>query len=165
MMDDLEQEALLALWDATRQYDPVRHPGVPFGKFARRVVKSAVLKAIEPERRHGITHAPPGVEREHVDPDTITESQLRNDLADVLWDAVLSLDPMEQRLIVLRTGLDGSDPLSLMECAAELGLSFATAKRIVAKARDSIRTELQRQGMDPDKWISIFPRKANIGVS
>lgn len=163
--DDLEQEALLALWEATRQYDPIGHPGVPFPMFARRVIRCSVLKAIEAERRQGLVAAPAGVERERVDVDALGDSPRRNDLADVLFDAIGALDPIEQRLICLRTGLDGSDPLSLLECASELGLSFATAKRLVAKARDSIRSQLQREGMDPDRWVTLFPRKASVNVS
>jgi RNA polymerase sigma factor (sigma-70 family) len=164
-VEDLEQEASLALWDATRQYDQSRHPGVPFANFAARAIRSALTNALDVDRRQGLVHAPEGVRRENVDVDSLSEGSLRNDLAGVLWGAINGLGPVEQRVLVLRTGLNGDEPKSLLECAAECGVSFATAKRIVAKARDTIRSELQRQGMDPEKWMTIFPRKANISVS
>lgn len=43
---DLKQEGMLGLLESATAFDPVLHPGVPFGAFARRRIKGAIQESI-----------------------------------------------------------------------------------------------------------------------
>ena len=45
-MDDLIQAGMLGLLEAAGQFDPVAHPGVAFGAFARRRIKGEIQESI-----------------------------------------------------------------------------------------------------------------------
>lgn len=76
--------------------------------------------------------------------DTIADDLDRRLRAAKAFDYIRhSLDERERRIIVMRYGLDGSDPLTQRECASALGISRSYVSRIekcvLARLRDYLQ--------------------------
>jgi DNA-directed RNA polymerase specialized sigma24 family protein len=117
-------------------------------------------------RTGGISEAPADLSQRDVDLVSRDDGGRRRDeLIDSVAIAVGKLDTLHQMIVLRRTGMDGLEPWSLMECADAFHISFASVKRFYAEAKARIATELFSQGWNPALWQSAVNEKNHIKVS
>lgn len=163
---DLKQVAYFELWEATDDFDPMRHPGVPFWAYAHVRIRRALIRSVYSARARGLTECPDGVQFTGINPDWIAGSPPDGgQIADAVWAALCRLSPLHQKLLIRRTGLDGDPAWSIMQCADSFGLSVASAKRFIGQARAEVGTELLKAGWDPNRRSRDVAEKTRIQMS
>lgn len=93
-------------------------------------------------------------------PQTPEEILLERERNELVLAELLKLPAREERVIRLRFGLDGSEPLRLRECATQLNCSGENARRLEAKALNRLRRSLRRKIWTPYR-VDYTPRIAN----
>jgi RNA polymerase sigma factor (sigma-70 family) len=162
---DAEQEASLALWEATRTFRPDINPCVPFGKWAGTCISSSLqkLKVAESRQRLDATNE---IDLELV-PDPDVEGR-RNDLVDAMWSSFRSLDTIEAEVVSLVAGLnDDTKPLTMEQTAVELKIPLRTAERLYRSAKLKIKRDLLSGGFRVRdlEWEDILRGKSETLVA
>jgi RNA polymerase sigma factor (sigma-70 family) len=136
-VEDLEQEARVAVWHCTRHYDPTR--GVPFAAYAFRRVKCRVLMAVRRRRWIEATAEcaiAASLPAEAVDPDeSIAQEQQRGQLVRGLGGL-----PAAERCVLACVFLMGV-PMQLL--AVRMEVSLSTAYTIRTRGLTLMRAQLE----------------------
>jgi RNA polymerase sigma factor (sigma-70 family) len=146
-LDDLRQEALLALLRAAGHFDPAR--GHEFSTYAHEAIERALHRAVV-RWKYGL---PPTVDLT----DELPLEELRAAAAEgisvaclverVALHAALGRLPTEQIAVVWRHyGFDGRGPQSLELTGAALGFSRERARRLRNQALQTLRDQLATAG-------------------
>jgi RNA polymerase sigma factor (sigma-70 family) len=141
--DDLEQEAALALVEASHSYDPQANPGVPFSAYARPFLVrrlGALIGQVAVASLPSDLPAPIDTHRESA--------------ASELWSALEALDLRDCILLIKRYGLDGGDPEDLMDLGRRFKLSTRRLADLLEQARQKLKAELLGRG-----WHCRIPRE------
>lgn len=152
-VDECEQEARIALWQAATSFDPAKGE---FAGFASVVVRNHLRNAFNSAKRRGVEiaalDAPSSSDPEAeidsaknslVSPDTspLLDAE-REDIRSVLQSELSSLTQAQQE--VLKSYADGD---SYAEIGRQLGVSKAAVRQMAERAANQIRPELLARGV------------------
>ena len=124
-VDDLKQEAMLALLVCAERFDPVNHPDVKFATFAGFCIIGRLRTYCAKHRRREFNNMDMDA---FPDPSTLPPSFEKRD-ADAIWEVVEKLPSAERSLVELHYGLGDVDPLTF----AEIGARWTSASRPCTK--------------------------------
>ena len=130
-VDDLEQEAALALVEAAKKFEPEKNPGVPFVAFARPFLVRRLGVIACPEALASLPHDLPAPS------DPAAECA-----ATELWSALEVLPDREQAILIRRFGLTGQPPAELEDLCKEFKLSYRRLTELLQAARVILEAEL-----------------------
>jgi RNA polymerase sigma factor (sigma-70 family) len=135
-LDDLIGVGYLALVRAADRYRPREHGGVPFGAFARQIVRGAILDSVR--RRHyaentrcGLDDAPEPAFASVIETE-IDAGRLRRRLA----HEIAYLDPPQQAVIAI---CYTDEDVTLARAADALGENVWTIAKLRAAALENLR--------------------------
>lgn len=152
-VDECEQEARIALWQAATSFDPAKGE---FAGFASVVVRNHLRNAFNSAKRRGVEiaalDAPSSSDPEAeidsaknslVSPDAspLLDAE-REDIRSVLQSELSSLTQAQQE--VLKSYADGD---SYAEIGRQLGVSKAAVRQMAERAANQIRPELLARGV------------------
>jgi RNA polymerase sigma factor (sigma-70 family) len=134
-LDDLEQEAAIALWEAAQKFQPDQNPGVPFVAFARPFLV----------RRLGALACPAALASLPLD--LGSPQDLRSEVAgDELWSAMDTLTDRERDIVIKRYGLHGGVPAEISDLAQRFGVGYRRMTELLELARRKLKVELESRG-------------------
>jgi RNA polymerase sigma factor (sigma-70 family) len=128
-LDDLAQEGMVELIHAADEYDPETSPGVTFGRFARRRVRSAIRRELYRTLK---------VRRRERQSETLPDrpaSSAERRVLDEFWRVMDTLSPLERGALVANAGLDGRERRSYGAVSAELGVTLWGVQSLLKSAR------------------------------
>jgi RNA polymerase sigma factor (sigma-70 family) len=134
-LDDLIQTGLMALLRAAPRYRPQDHGGAPFGPYARKVARGAMLDSIRGRHYRDATALPIGAGIDVAERPSIDEAiDRRRELARV-DDAIEYLEP-RRRSIIRAWYREGA---TLETASAEVGLSKSHTHELAHDALARLR--------------------------
>lgn len=153
-LDEQEQEARLALWDAAKAFDPARGGFEPFASTViRNRLRNVLSKATREAEVESLTLDTP-VTQEDVGGESRKETSIlspdasplleaeRNDIRAVLRDGMSSLTPGQQE--VLHSYAEGNN---YAEIAREKGVSKAAVRQMVQRAAEQAEPVIRSRGI------------------
>ncbi|MFZ0435002.1 MAG: sigma-70 family RNA polymerase sigma factor [Chthoniobacterales bacterium] len=163
-VDEREQEARIALWNAANAFDPARGN---FEPFASTVIRNRLLNTLSKAARRAeveslILDAP--VSHESVEGESRKETTIpspeasplleaeRNDIRVILREGMSSLTPGQQE--VLQSYAEGN---KYAEIAREKGVSKAAVRQMVQRAVEQTRPEVRTRGVMSAKFLPGNP--------
>ena len=152
-IEESEQEARIALWQAATSFDPTKGE---FAGFASIVVRNHLRNAFNSAKRRGVEIAAldaPATSDPESEIDSAKNSLVspdasplldaeRADIRSVLQNELSSLTTAQQE--VLKSYADGD---SYAEIGRQLGVSKAAVRQMAERAANQIRPELQSRGV------------------
>jgi RNA polymerase sigma factor (sigma-70 family) len=133
-LEDLVQEALIAMWQAAKDFRPDDNPGVQFVSFARPFV---VRRLGELTCALAVIALPA---------DICAPSDPHGEkAAGELWSAMDVLSDLERNVLIRRYELDGQDAGIELLCK-RLKLSYRRVMEIAEEARAKLKAELVKRG-------------------
>jgi RNA polymerase sigma factor (sigma-70 family) len=144
-VEDLEQEAVMGLMAAAGLYRPAENPQCPFSSFSRQYIVRHVNEAI---RRWEKCRADPLF----VDLPDPSADPGRDRLALEIWDMLEHVPRACRALVVRRYGLDGEEPMGLIELSEHFGLPARTVGRQLAVGREIVRAECHARGFSVETY-------------
>jgi RNA polymerase sigma factor (sigma-70 family) len=134
-LDDLVGEGIVGLIHAVDIFSP--EYGVPFARFAaiwiRSYIRKAVRKSLVPDRG-GFDFDFGAVPDKPAPVDETT---------DRVWDAIESLPPPDQHILLCIFGFDGEEPLGRRRVARELGIGVKTVRRSTRRSLVALKAKLR----------------------
>jgi RNA polymerase sigma factor (sigma-70 family) len=138
-IDDLKQEALLALIVCAERFDPVAHPDVKFGTFAGFCIIGRLRTYCAKNRRREFNNLDMD---QFPDPGTLPPSFDKRH-ADAVLDVVDKLPDADRELVELHYGLGDVEALTFAEIGARLAISkqavHQKVSRSIARIGDAVR--------------------------
>lgn len=143
--DDVRQEGLLALARAAVKWVPGHGSHSKLTTYAWMAVRNGVADEVRYQLKAAIRAAS---DEEGCVLDAIparSDTPTNSDVAEVVEVALAGLPRPMREAIRLAHGLDGEVPLRRRELAVRLGLSQTQTKRVIAAARERLRTSIRRR--------------------
>lgn len=134
-IDDLEQEAFIALWFAAAKYQPDQNPGVPFVAFARPFLV----------RRLGALARPDALATLPLDLATPTNPHAER-TANELWSAMDALTDREREIVIKRYGLNNGPPEEISDLAKRFNVGYRRMTELLEGIRSKLNAELVARG-------------------
>ena len=134
-VDDLYQEACLALWQSFASYDPAR----PCGAWARGVAAKKILQSHERSRRIPLAFSPRTIQ-------AVLEAFDRTEpegpaVPDGLRECISKLPDRSRRLLALRY----EEGLKLGEMAQRVGSTLDAVHKLLSRIRENLEECLRRR--------------------
>jgi RNA polymerase sigma factor (sigma-70 family) len=141
-LEDLQQEALLALVQCAERFDPVSHPNCKFSTFAgfAMVMWLRSYCARHLRRPRELTNFDLS---EIPDPSTLLPSIAVRD-AEIVWDGVERLNAADRQLVELYYGLGDSESLTLSEIGERFGITKQRVHQKVARTLERLSERLHK---------------------
>jgi RNA polymerase sigma factor (sigma-70 family) len=149
--DDLHQEAVLALCEGAARWNPKLGEFRPY--VARAIwfhLMNVVTKHARSAARKAMPIAPVEMPGDEPDPDRF------HFLAQQVRESISKCNPEQQRVTKALFGLDGGEPRSLRQIAAEMGIGTMTVQRIAQKAREIVGCDLMERGWTAERWYNAW---------
>jgi len=132
--------------------------GVRFSTYASKCIANEILMQFRSQKKcagdisinepieTGHSGSPVTIMDTLASDDTITDDVDLKIKSEKLYQFMEGLDPREKKIILLRYGLHGGEPMSQMEIANQLGISRTYVSRIEKKAVEYLRKQFKKGG-------------------
>jgi RNA polymerase sigma factor (sigma-70 family) len=150
--DDVIQAGLIALWEASRTYNPAR------GKFSMHAairLRDHISRYLQQRRNKPLLQTPRLVGVDGVVEDALAQAPAREDDQDaavdvrqVLGQLLGEIPSRHREAVELRFGLRTGKPAPLSEVGEKLGVTRERARQMIGQALKGLRRAARRLGVD-----------------